>query len=209
MCTIQYIDRYKNIIVDTFSYIFINLEILPTLSDFIPSKIDSLEPPVSTKINSSLSTPTSSEISPLHLLTISISIVISAVFTTRSMIKKNEETPARYCPLLEIQVPKHQETGSPLAIAISATPALPASALLDPTLALQSAVQTIEQLMKPDLECYHIKKIALFKDDPTNEVFINPAAWHARHALYYWTIYKDTYYLIYKLFYEYKKSFNE
>jgi len=45
ICTIQYIDGYKNVIADAISRVFINPKVLPTLSDFIPSKIDSPEPP--------------------------------------------------------------------------------------------------------------------------------------------------------------------
>jgi len=68
------------------------------------------------------------------------------------MAKKAEGTP--HCPLLEIQIPKGQETGSPLAIAIPATPAIPDSPLPARTPAPQSAVQTFEQLVKADPERY-------------------------------------------------------
>jgi len=61
------------------------------------------------------------------------------------MVKNIEEAP-HHRPVLEIQIPKRQETGSPLAIAIPASP-LPA-----PTPAPLSAVQAIEQLMKADPE---------------------------------------------------------
>jgi len=83
---------------------------------------------------------------------------MSAASTTRSMAKKIEETPC--CrPLLEIQIPKHQETGSPLAIAVPASPAIPASPLPTLTPALLSAMQTIEQLVKADPEHYQTKKM--------------------------------------------------
>ena len=137
MCTIQYIDGYKNVIADAFSPVFLNPEVLPTLSDCIPSTIDSPESPASTKINASISAPAHFANSPLHPPTSAIPIVMSAASTTRAMAKKNEETPCHH-PLLEILIPKHQETGSPLAIAIPASP-LPA-----PTSAPLSAVQTIE-----------------------------------------------------------------
>jgi len=105
ICTIQYIDGYKNVIPDAFSRVFINPEVLPILSDFIPSKIDSPEPPASTTINASISAPAHSANSPLYPPTAPTPIVMSAVSTTRSMARKAEGTPRR--PLLEIQIPKH------------------------------------------------------------------------------------------------------
>ena len=108
MCTIQYIDRYKQVIADTFSQVFINSEILTTLSDFIPSKIDSPEPPASTKINASKSAPAHSVHSPLHPPTSpteAIPIVMSAATTTQVMANKIEETTPCH-PLLEILIPK-------------------------------------------------------------------------------------------------------
>jgi len=138
MCIIQYIDGYKNMIADAFSRVFQNPEVLHILSDFILSKIDSLEPPASIMINASISAPAYSTNSPLYLQTASIPIVMFAASTTRSMAKKAEETPCR--PLLEIQIPKHQQTGCPLAIAITASPAIPDSPLPAPTTASQSAV---------------------------------------------------------------------
>jgi len=143
MCTIQYIDGYKNVIADAFSRVFINPQVLPTLSDFIPSKIDAPEPPAATAINASISAPTHSANSPLHLPSAPTPIVMSAASTTRSMAKKIEET-LRHCPLLDIQMPKRQETGSPLALAVPTSPAIPASPLPTPTPAPLSAVQTIE-----------------------------------------------------------------
>jgi len=68
------------------------------------------------------------------------------------MAKKAKGTPRR--PLLEVQIPKRQETGSPLAIAVPASLDIPASPLSAPTPAPQSAVQTIEQLVKADPERY-------------------------------------------------------
>ena len=100
MCTIQYIDGYKNVIADAFSRVFINPEVLPTLSDFIPSKIDSPEAPASTTINTSISASAHSANSPLRPPTTPTTIVMSAASTTRSMAKKAEGTPRR--PLLEI-----------------------------------------------------------------------------------------------------------
>jgi len=82
---------------------------------------------------------------------------MSAASTTRSMAKKAEGIPC--CPLLEIQIPKHQETGSPLAIAVPASSAILGSPLAAPSPAPQSAVQTIEQLVKTDLERYQTKKM--------------------------------------------------
>jgi len=63
---------------------------------------------------------------------------MSAASTTRSMAKKAERT-SRH-PLLEIQILKRQETGSPLGIAVPATLAIPDSPLSAPTPAPQSAV---------------------------------------------------------------------
>jgi len=94
---------------------------------------------------------------------------MSTASTTRAMAKKIEKT--LHChPLLEIQSPKRQETGSPLAIAVPASP-LPAL-----TPAPLSAVQTIEQLVKADPECYQTKKMQLPKHDSTNEASVEAAA---------------------------------
>jgi len=82
MCTIQYIDGYKNVIADAFSRVFLNPEVLPTLSDLIPSKIDSPEPPASTTIHASISAPAHSANSLLHPPTAPTTIVMSAVSTT-------------------------------------------------------------------------------------------------------------------------------
>jgi len=82
MCTIQHIDGYKNVIADAFSQVFVNPEVLPTLSDFISSKIDSPEPPASTTINASISAPAHSANSPLHSPTAPTTIVMSAASTT-------------------------------------------------------------------------------------------------------------------------------
>jgi len=168
MCTIQYIDEYMNVIANTFSRVFINPEVLPTLSDFIPSKINSPEPPASTQINASTPAAAHSANSPLYPPTAPTSIVMSAASTTRSIAKKIEETPHRR-PLLEIQILKRQETGSPLAIAVPATPAAPASPLPAPTPAPLSAMQTIEQLVKADPERYQTKKMQLPRHNPMNE----------------------------------------
>ena len=73
------------------------------------------------------------------------------------MAKKPEGTPRR--PLLEIQIPKRQETGSTLAIAVPASPDIAASPLPAPTPAPQSAVQTIEQLVNADPDRYQTKKM--------------------------------------------------
>jgi len=78
---------------------------------------------------------------------------MSADSKTHSIAKKIEETRRRHS-LLEIQIPKGQETRSPLAIAVPATPAVPASPLPTPTPAPLSAVQTIEQLVKADPDHY-------------------------------------------------------
>jgi len=82
MCIIQYIDGYKNVIVDAFSRVFLNPEVLPTLSDFIPSKIDSPEPPASSKIDASISAPAHSANGPLHPPPAPIPIVMSAASIT-------------------------------------------------------------------------------------------------------------------------------
>jgi len=189
MCTIQYIDGYENVIADAFSRVFLNPEVLPTLSDFIPSKIDSPEPPASTTINASISAPAHSANSPLYPPTAPTTIIISAASTTRSMAKKAEGTPRR--PLLEIQIPKHQETGSPLAIAVSASPDIPASPLPAPTSAPQSAVQTMEQLMKADPERYQTKKMQLPRHDSSNEASVEAAGWRVQHAMMHWTACDD------------------
>jgi len=54
------------VIADAFSRVFINPEVLSTLSDFIASKMDSPEPPASSKIDTSIAAPTHSANSPLH-----------------------------------------------------------------------------------------------------------------------------------------------
>jgi len=105
ICPLQYIDSYKNVIADAFSRVFINLEILATLSDFFPSKIEALEPPASTNIYASISAAASSANSSLHLSMTCIPIVISAASTTQSIAKKIEETPQHH-PFLEIHIPK-------------------------------------------------------------------------------------------------------
>jgi len=206
MCNIQYIDGYKNVIADAFSRVFINSEVLPTLSDFIPTKIDSLEPPVSTKINAAVSAPVYSSNSPLHPPAALISIVRLATPTTWSMAKKIEEIP-RCRPLLEIQIPKHQETGSPLAVAIRASPAIVVSPLPAPTPAPLSAVQTIEQLAKADPERYETTKMQLPRYDPTNEASRDAAAWHATHTLMYYTACNDPTCVIDRSSYEHRKCF--
>jgi len=175
MCIIQYIDGYKNVIADAFSRVFINPEVLSTLSDFIPSKIDSPESPASTTINASISAPTHSVNSPLYPLTVPTPIVMSAASTTRSMAKKAEGTSR--CPLLEIQIPKRQETGSPLAIAVPASPVISDSPIPAPTPAPQSAVQTIGHLVKADPKRYQTKKMQLPRHDPWNEASVEAAGW--------------------------------
>jgi len=207
MCTIQYIDGYKNVIADAFSPVFLNPEVLPTLSDCIPSTIDSPESPASTTINASISAPAYSANSPLHPPTASTTIIMSAASTTRSMAKKAEGTPC--CPLLEIQIPKYQETGSPLAIAMPASPATQDSPLPAPTPALQSAVRTIEQLVKADPERYQTKKMQLPRHDPSNEASVEAAGWRAQHAMMHWTAYDDPTCVIYQSSDEYKKSFKD
>jgi len=82
ICTIQYIDGCKNVIADAFSRVFLNPEVLPTLSDFIPSKIDCPEPPASSKIDASISAPMHSANSLLHPSTAPTPIVISPASTT-------------------------------------------------------------------------------------------------------------------------------
>jgi len=195
MCTIQYINGYKNVIADAFSRVFINPEVLPTLSDFIPSKIDLPEPPASTTINASTSAPAHSANSPLHPPTTCIPLIMFAASTTRSVTKKAEGTPRR--PLLEIQIPKHQETHSPLVIAVPASPAIRASPLPAPTPAPQSAVQTIEQLVKADPERYQTKKMQLPRYNHTNEASKEAAAWRAQHAMMHWTACDDPTCVIY------------
>jgi len=144
--------------------------------------------------------------SPLHPPTLAIPIVISAVSTTRAIAKKIEETP-HHRPLLEIQIPKRQETGSPLAIAVPATPAILASPLPAPTPAPLSAVQTIEQLVKADLERYQTKKMQLPRHDPTNEVSKEAAAWHTTHTLMHYTACNDPTWVIHRSSHEYRKSY--
>ena len=175
MCTIQYIDGHKNVIADAFSCVFINPEVLPTLSDYISSKIDSLEPPAATTINASLSALVHSANSPLHPPTAPIPIMMSTASTTRSIAKKAEGIP--YRPLLEIQIPKCQETGSPLAIAVPASPTIPDSPLPAPTASPQSAVHTIEKLVKADPERYQTKKMQLPRHDLSNEASVEAAGW--------------------------------
>jgi len=131
---------------------------------------------------------------------------MSAASTTRAIAKKIEETPRRR-PLLEIQIPKHQETGSPLAIAVPASPAIPASPLPAPTPAPLSAVQTIEQLVKADPEHYQTKKMQLPRHNPTNEASKEAAAWHATHTLMHYTACDDPTCVIHHSAYEYRKSF--
>jgi len=192
-------------IADAFSRVFINPEVLPTLSDFIPSKIDSLEPPASTTIKASISAPAHSTNSPLHPPPAPMPVVMSAASTTRSMAKKAEGTPR--CPLLEIQIPKRQETGSPLAIAIPATPAIPASSLPAPTPTPLSAVQTIEQLVKVDPERYQTKKMHLIRHDPMNEASREAAAWRASHTLMHYTACDNPTCVIHCSSHEYRQSF--
>jgi len=207
MCTIQYIDGYKNVIADTFFRVFINPEVLPILLDFIPSKIDSPEPPASTTINASKSAPAHSANSPLYAPIPPTPIVMSAASTTRSIAKKAEGTPCR--PLLEIQIPKRQETGSPLAIAVPATPAVPASPLRTPTPTPQSAMQTIEQLMKAVPERYQTKKMQLPRHDPSNEAFVEGAGWRAQHAMMYWPACDNPTCVIHRSSHKYRKSFKD
>jgi len=207
MCTIQYIDGYKNVIADAFSRVFINPEVLPTLSDFIPSKIDSPEPPASTTINASISASTHSANSPLHPPPAPTPIVMSAASTTRSMAKKAEGTLRR--PLLEIPIPKWQATGSPLAIAVSASPVIPDSPILASTPAPQFAVQTIEQLVKADLERYQTKKMQLPRHDRSNEASVEAAGWRAQHAMMHWTACDDPMCVIHRSSHEYRKSFKD
>jgi len=97
------------------------------------------------------------------------------------MAKKVEGTP--HHPLLEIQIPKYHETGSSLAIAVPGSPAILASPLPTPTPAPQFAVQTIEQLVKADLERYQTKKMQLPRHDLSNEASVEAAGWRAQHAI--------------------------
>jgi len=206
MCTIQYIDGYKNVIAYAFSRVFLNPEVLLTLSDFIPSKIDSPEPPAS-MINASISAPAHSANSPLHPPTASTAIVMSAASTTRSIAKKAEGAP--HCPLLEIQIPKHQETGSPLAIAVPASPAVPNSPLLAPTPAPQSAAQTIEQLVKADPEHYQTNKMQLLRHDPTNEASIEAATHRATHAMMHYTACNNPTCVVHRSSHAFRRSFEK
>ena len=162
--------------------------------------------PASTKIYASAPAPAHFMNSPLHPPIAPTSIITSAASTTRSMAKKIEET-LRRRPLLEIQIPKRQETGSPLAIAILASPAIPASPLPAPTLAPLSAVQTIEQLVKADPERYQTKKMQLPRHNPTNEAAKKAAAWRATHILMHYTACDDPTCVIHRSSHEYRKSF--
>jgi len=85
MCTIQYIDGHKNVIADAFSCVFINPEVLPTLSDYISSKIDSLEPPASTNIHASISAPAHSE-HCWDMHSAPVSSVISPAYTVNCLV---------------------------------------------------------------------------------------------------------------------------
>jgi len=145
--------------------------------------------------------------SPLHPPIAPTPTVMSAASTTRSIARKAEGTPRR--PLLEIQIPKRQETGSPLAIAISASPAIPASPLPAPTPASQSAVQTIEQLVKADPERYQTKKMQLPRHDPTNEASIEVATHRATHAMMHYTACNDPTCIIHRLSHVFMRSFEE
>jgi len=206
MCNIQYIDGYKNVIADAFSRVFINPEVLPTMSDFIATKIHLPASPASTMINASVSSPMYSWNSPLYPPAALTSIVMSATSRTCSMAKKIEETPHHH-PLLEIQIPKHQETGSPLAVPIRASPAILASPLPAPTPAPLSAVQTIEQLVKADPERYQTTKIQLPRHDPMNEASRDAAAWCATHALMHYRACNDPTCVIHQSCYKYRKWF--
>jgi len=123
------------------------------------------------------------------------------------MAKKTEETPARHRPLLEIQIHKHQETGSALVIAILATPTISASPLPTPTPAPLSTVQTIKQLVKTSSEHYHTKKMQLPRHDPMNEASREATAWHAQYSLLHYTTCNDPTYIIHRPSHEYRKSF--
>jgi len=123
------------------------------------------------------------------------------------MARKAEGTPR--CPLLEIQIPKRQETGSPLAIAVPASPIIPDSPIPAPTLAPQSAVQTIEQLVNADPERYQTKKMQLPRHDPSNEASVEAAGWRAQHAMIHWTTCDDPTCVIHRSSHEYRKSFND
>ena len=101
MCTIQYIDGCKNVIADAFSQVFINPVVLHTLSDFIPSKIDSPEPTASTMINACISALAHLMNTPLHPPTAPTSIVMLAAYTTHSIANKIKQTP-RHRSLLGI-----------------------------------------------------------------------------------------------------------
>jgi len=130
---------------------------------------------------------------------------MSAASSIRSIAKKAEGTPRH--ALLVIQIPKRQETGSPVAVAVPATPAVPPSPLLASTPAPQSAVQTMEQLMKPDPERYQTKKMQLPKHDPSNEGSVKAAGWRAQHAMMHWTACDDPTCVIHRSSHEYRKSF--
>jgi len=122
------------------------------------------------------------------------------------MAKKAEGIPC--CPLLEIQIPKYQETDSTLAIAVqAATSAVPDSPLPTPTLAPQSAVQTIKQLVKANPERYQTKKMPLPRYDPSNEASVEAAGWRAQHAMMHYTACDDPTCVIYRSSHEYRKSF--
>jgi len=123
------------------------------------------------------------------------------------MAKKAEGTP--HHPLLEIHIAKRQETGSPLAIAVPASPAIADSPLPAPTPAPQSAVQTIEQLVKADPEHYQTKKMQLPRHDPSNEASVEAAGWCAQHAMMHWTACDDPTCVIHRSSHEYRKSFKD
>jgi len=205
ICTIQYIDGYKNVIADAFSRVFINPEVLPTLSDFIPSKIDPPEPPASARIGTSTSPPAPSVNSLLHPPIATTPIIMSAASTTRSMVKKLEETPHRRS-LLKIQIPSRQETESPLAIAVPATSAIPDTPAPAPTpdTMPQSTVTTIEQLLNADPERYSTRKMVLPRHDPDNEASIEAAQHRARHAIFHHSICRDPNCVIHRFSYENK-----
>jgi len=123
------------------------------------------------------------------------------------MAKKAEGIPHR--PLLEIQIPKCQETSSPLAIAVPASPAILASPLSTPTPAPQSAAQTVEQLVKAYAECYQTKKMQLPRHDLSNEASVEAAGWRAQHAMIHWTACDDPTCVIHRYSHEYRKSFKD
>jgi len=141
----------------------------------------------------------------VYPLTPPTTIVMSAASTTRSIAKKAEGTPRH--PLLEIQIPKRQETGSPLAIAVPASPAIPSAPLPAPTPAPQSAVQTIEQLGKSDSERYQTKKIQLPRHDLSSEASVEAAGWLAQHAMMHYTACDDSTCVIHRSSHEYRKLF--